>query len=228
MSATVVPPRSPISQNSMPFTCTSGASVSSSAITAPHPAATTTPVSRSRVVVHGARSAPVRASPNTMSVEARAPPSAAGVTSAADAGEHRPERADGGAARNAENVRIGERIAQERLHQRAGQCEQPADGERRQRARQPQLAHDGGVGFGVARLTSARKIAAPSSATLPTASARASAASAAAPSAARTTMWRPGVTRMKCGRCAHDAATIIRFPPHRTRDPETTRARGRQ
>ncbi len=67
----------------MPLTCASGASVSISAISAPHPAATTTPVSNSRVVVHGARSAPVRASPNTMSVEANAPPSAAGVTSAA-------------------------------------------------------------------------------------------------------------------------------------------------
>ena len=77
------PPRSPISQNSMPFTCASGASVSISAISAPQPAATTTPVSSSRVVVQGARSPPVRASPNTSSVEASAPPSAAGVASAA-------------------------------------------------------------------------------------------------------------------------------------------------
>jgi hypothetical protein len=81
--ASVVPPRSPISQNSIPLTRASGAIVSISAMTAPHPAATTTPVSSSLVVVHGARSPPILASVNTSTVDASAPPSAAGVTSGA-------------------------------------------------------------------------------------------------------------------------------------------------
>ena len=134
--------RSPISQNSMPRTCASGASVSSSAISAPQPAATTTPVSSRRVGVH----APVAARPartNTSSVDANAPrerrrridqrPRPASIAR---------QRADGRAAGDAEHVRIGERIAQQHLHQRAGERERAADGERGQRARQPQLAHD--------------------------------------------------------------------------------------
>ena len=44
--------RSPISQNSMPRTCVSGASDSISMMSAPNPAATTTPVSNSRVGDH--------------------------------------------------------------------------------------------------------------------------------------------------------------------------------
>ena len=177
--AAVVPPKSPISQNSMPLTCASGARVSSNAITAPHPAATTTPVSSSRVVVQGARSAPVRASPNTSSVEASAPPSAAGVTNAVTPASMAPSAPTAAPPEMPRMYGIGKRIAQERLHQRAGQREEPADGERRERARQPQFAHDGGFGFGRSPLVSARRIVTPSSATLPTARAMASAASAA-------------------------------------------------
>ena len=74
--------RSPISQNSMPRSCASGAIDRMSATRAPHPAAITTPVSRSRVGDH----APTpRARPNTSSVEASAPPNAPAETSHAAA-----------------------------------------------------------------------------------------------------------------------------------------------
>ena len=49
-------------------------------MSAPHPVATTTPVSSSRV---GAHAPSPRARPNTMAVETSAPANAAGVTSAA-------------------------------------------------------------------------------------------------------------------------------------------------
>ncbi len=67
----------------MPLTCASGAIVSSSAISAPHPAATTIPVSSSRVAVHGDCAPPARESPNTISVETSAPTNAAGMIAAA-------------------------------------------------------------------------------------------------------------------------------------------------
>ena len=63
----------------MPLTCASGARVSISAISAPQPAATTTPVNSSRVAVHAARSPPRRARPNTSSVDTNAPANAAGA-----------------------------------------------------------------------------------------------------------------------------------------------------
>jgi hypothetical protein len=52
------------------------------------------------------------------------------------------QRADAGAARNAEHVGIGERVAQQHLQQRPGQRQQAAAGETGQRARQAQAAHD--------------------------------------------------------------------------------------
>ena len=163
----------------MPLTCASGASVSISAISAPQPAATTTPVSSRRVVVHGARSAPVRARPNTSSVDASAPPRARRRDQRRRAREHRPERADRGAAGDAEDVRIGERIAQQHLHQRAGEREQTADGESGERARQAQFAHDGRRRSPTCRRRARGESPRPSTSTLPTASASASAASAA-------------------------------------------------
>ena len=71
------------SQNSIPFTCASGATASSSAISAPHPAATTMPVNNNRVAVHGDCAPPARDSPKTISVDASAPTNAAGMMAAA-------------------------------------------------------------------------------------------------------------------------------------------------
>ena len=158
----------------MPLTCASGARVSISAISAPHPAATTTPVSSSRVAVHGARRRRVRARPNTSSVETNAPQTRPACGHGRDAREHRAQRADGGAAGDAQHVRIGQRIAQQHLHQRAGQREQAADGERRQRARQAQSRARSPPRCRRRPRARARSHA-PSTATLPTASASASA-----------------------------------------------------
>jgi len=74
--------RSPISQKSMPRSCASGASDRMSATTAPQPAATTTPVSRSRV---GDQGPLPRARPKTIAVDANAPPNAPAGTSHAPA-----------------------------------------------------------------------------------------------------------------------------------------------
>src|SRR5215831_4424221 len=62
--------RSPISQNSMPRNCASGARERISATTAPQPAATTMPVSSNRV---GDQAPRPRASPKTIAVDATAP-----------------------------------------------------------------------------------------------------------------------------------------------------------
>ena len=132
----------------MPLTCASGASVSISAISAPHPAATTTPVSNRRVVVHGARSAPARASPNTMQRRRERAGERGRRHQRRGAGEHGAQRTDRRPARNAQDVGVGQRIAQQHLHQRAGERQQAADRERRQRAGQAQLAHDRGLGSG--------------------------------------------------------------------------------
>ena len=43
---------------------------------------------------------------------------------------------------DAEQARVGERIARERLHQRAGEAERGADGDAEQRARQPEVRDD--------------------------------------------------------------------------------------
>ena len=61
------------------------------------------------------------------------------------ADQHGRERGTGGAATGAEDVGVGERIAQQHLHQHAGDREQPADGKRGQRARQAQLIDDAPV-----------------------------------------------------------------------------------
>lgn len=60
------------------------------------------------------------------------------------AGDHRDEREAGRAAGHAEHVRIGERVAQQHLQQRAGQREQRTAREARERARQAQRADDVG------------------------------------------------------------------------------------
>ena len=86
-----------------------------------------------------------------MSVEANAPPSAAGVTSAAAPASIAPSAPTAAPPEMPEDVGIGQRIAQQHLHQRARERQQAADGERRQRARQAQFAHDGGLGSGRAR-----------------------------------------------------------------------------
>jgi hypothetical protein len=51
-------------------------------------------------------------------------------------GEHGAKGADGGATRQAQHIRIGERITQQHLHQRTRQRKQAADGKRSERARQ--------------------------------------------------------------------------------------------
>ena len=133
----------------MPLTCAAGASASSSAITAPQPAATTTPVSSSRVGAHAARSVSARAIANTMSVDSKRACERCRSREPARCPDHqRAERADRRAAGDAEHIGIGERIAQQHLHQRARDREQSADGERGECARQPQIADDGGA-FGL-------------------------------------------------------------------------------
>ena len=57
------------------------------------------------------------------------------------------QRAATGAAGNAQHVRISQRIAQQHLHQRPGQREQPAAGKSGQRARQTQFEHDIDAGY---------------------------------------------------------------------------------
>ncbi len=57
-------------------------------------------------------------------------------------GEHGRQRADRRAARNPQHVGIGQRIAQQHLHQGTRQRQQPAAGEGRQRTRQAQAADD--------------------------------------------------------------------------------------
>ena len=54
------------------------------------------------------------------------------------ADQQRAERAKRGAARDAEDVGVSKRVAQQHLQQHAGGREQPAARERRERARQPQ------------------------------------------------------------------------------------------
>jgi hypothetical protein len=56
--------------------------------------------------------------------------------------EHRSQRAHCGTARDSENVRIGKRVAQQHLHQCAGESEQRANRERRECTGQAQIAHD--------------------------------------------------------------------------------------
>src|SRR5690606_18421532 len=58
---------------------------------------------------------------------------------ARQAGQHGEQGGDGGTPGGAENVGLGERVAQEDLHQHARDREQAADAERGQRARQPEL-----------------------------------------------------------------------------------------
>src|SRR3569833_2007779 len=53
-----------------------------------------------------------------------------------------PVRSSRAAARDAEDVRIGERVAQQHLHEGTRQREQPADGEGAQCARQAQRQND--------------------------------------------------------------------------------------
>jgi len=53
--------------------------------------------------------------------------------------------ADAGAAGNAEDVGVGERVAQQYLHQRASQRQQAAAGEAGEGARQAQLTNDVGT-----------------------------------------------------------------------------------
>ena len=56
--------------------------------------------------------------------------------------QHRAERTDRSTARGAHHVRIGQRVAQQHLHQRAGQRKQTAGAEGGERTRQAQLVHD--------------------------------------------------------------------------------------
>ena len=57
--------------------------------------------------------------------------------------EHHGERADRGATGDPEHIGIGQRIAQQGLHQHAREREHDAGAESRERARQPQLEDDG-------------------------------------------------------------------------------------
>ena len=56
--------------------------------------------------------------------------------------EHGAERADRGTAGDAEHVRVGERIARQQLHQRAGRRERGAGAEAGEHARHPDLPED--------------------------------------------------------------------------------------
>jgi hypothetical protein len=108
--------------------------------------------------------------------------------------EHCAQRADRGAARDTEDVGVGERIAQQHLHQRAGEREQPAHGKGRQRAGKTQLADDRRRGLGrVAGKRAENRRRATSMP--PTATATPSATSEAAASTASIARRRVGVAR---------------------------------
>ena len=63
-----------------------------------------------------------------------------------------------GAAGDAEHVGIGQRIAQQHLHQRAGQRQQAAAGEGGQRARQAQLADDRRAGAAIVAVVESERM----------------------------------------------------------------------
>ena len=69
-----------------------------------------------------------------------------------NARHHDRHRADGGSARYAQHVGLGERVAQERLKGAAAEAERSSDERGQCRARQPQLEQDGtGGGVGLSR-----------------------------------------------------------------------------
>ena len=76
----------------------------------------------------------------------RADKGEARYANAGQAEQHGGECANAGTAGNAEDVRIGERIPEQHLHQRASQCQQPAAAEGGQGARQAQIENDGACG----------------------------------------------------------------------------------
>jgi hypothetical protein len=151
--------RSPISQNSMPRRLESGPSARIRLTAAPKPAATTTPVSSSRSGVQAPGA--VREREHQQRRRQGAGEGAAVDPHAAEARRQHQQREGRRAAGDAEHVGIGERVAQQDLHQHPGQRQQAADGEGAERARQAQLAHQGarepGVRLGQAAPQLARR-----------------------------------------------------------------------
>jgi hypothetical protein len=131
--------RSPISQNSMPRSFCSGATERISATTAAAPAATMTPVSSRRVWVQ--LPSPRRQAEHQQHRAQGAGEGAAVHHQQGQAEQHRQQRTHRRAAGDAQHVGIGQRVAQQHLHQGAGQRQQSAAGKGRQRARQAQVAH---------------------------------------------------------------------------------------
>ena len=130
-------------------------------------------------------------------------------TSEAAPDHHRAERTDRRTARDAEHVRIGERIAQQHLHERTGDREESAYGERGERARKPKILDD------ERRLRPARCRSAPRqrraepTLTLPLASATASATIATADSAASVPSVRVSVSGARMSFGAAKSRAII-------------------
>jgi len=111
----------------MPGSLSLGPTASISVMTAPQPEATTTPVSSSRAGVQ----LPVPwARPKTRKVDReRAGEGGTGEHEGAGPGEHGGQCTHGGAAGDAEDVGVSQRVAQQDLHERAGHREQTARGE---------------------------------------------------------------------------------------------------
>ena len=124
--------RSPASQNTMPRTREESATASSTVTSAPQALASTTPVSSRRGVP------PLRASRwTTTTAITRARHRGTLHRQHGGARDHGEQRADRRAAGHAEHVGVGERVAEQRLQQHAGQREEAPDPERRQHPRQP-------------------------------------------------------------------------------------------
>ena len=103
-------PRSPASQNIMPRSWPVSASTSTSVTSAPQALATTTPVSSTRTV------APPRASASTNKVVSTAPAAAADCTNHSEPPtQQRQQRPQRRSTRDAQNVGIGEGIAEQCL-----------------------------------------------------------------------------------------------------------------
>ena len=176
--------RSPISQNSMPRTCVSGATDSISMMSAPKPAATTTPVRSNRVGDHAPRP---RARPNTSNVDSCRARESGGRGERREAEQQRRERAAGGASGQAEHV----------TDPRADCATAPASARPRPRAsRRPRMRRSRAAGAARARPRPRRRrrrrparatTFGSAMSTLPTASATATEAIAAAASAADDT-----------------------------------------
>ena len=106
----------------------------------PAPAATTTPVSSSRV---GRPAAATLGERKHQGAGGQRPGGGGRIDADGGQSQHQGEqRGDRGAARHAEHVRVGQRVAQQHLQQRPGQPQQSADGKRGQRPRQAQVEHD--------------------------------------------------------------------------------------